>query len=183
MTARHCDTASTCESLSHHFSLHNSTQKVTLSLSQSLSFSSGPGLDRSREVTASVFRFSLTWVNSVGMREERVCLQVDSVAENWFAFLVLSTWCLPMNKKLNIAFQTYQQCCLGLPRLNKLPLCQPGQVNIFKIKPLLKFQTCQQCKAHQAPLPQLPIFSCFASTSPCCHCSNGITSAASPKIL
>ena len=44
----------------------------------------------------------------------------------------------------------------------------------------MKFQTCQQCKAPQPALPQLPTFSCFASTSPFCHCSNSITS---PKIL
>ena len=33
----------------------------------------------------------VTCLTSVGIRDARVCLQVDSVAENWFAFLVLST--------------------------------------------------------------------------------------------
>ena len=50
-----------------------------------------------------VFKFSLTVVNSVGMREARVCLHVDSVAENWFAFLVLSTYdMIAMNIPLNL---------------------------------------------------------------------------------
>ena len=164
----------------------------TLSLSHSFNFSSGPGFDLKRSVTASVFRFSFTWVKSVGISDARVCLQVDSVAENWFAFLVRSTW----EEKLEIEYlKTWvvelwpsHFTSLGYLKRSKhknftsnavsaslaFTSCLSASLKTGQIDktPSLAFfnATCRQCRARPAPLPQLPTFSCSSSTSPwCCH--------------
>ena len=146
----------------------------TLSLSHSFNFSSGPGFDLKRSVTASVFRFSFTWVKSVGISDARVCLQVDSVAENWFAFLVRSTWeekfeikYLKRSKHKNFTSNAVSASLAFTSCLSAS--LKTGQID--KILSLAFFNaTCRQCRARPAPLPQLPTFFCSSSTSPwCCH--------------
>ena len=83
----------------------------------------------------------VTCLTSVGIRDARVCLQVDSVAENWFAFLVLSTCTALLELKWVCGLCSWSPAMLSLLLLLSTTAFQPTLADQVHLSQVFKFIT------------------------------------------